>query len=218
MTVSHPVGQPWPQPRQRPELASSIAIATELWLVVIAALALAQVGGYGPVRDAMVQRQADLPKDASESTRQSAELMTNPGLIIASLVGSVLVGAAITLTVMYFVRSGHTWARLVLSGLSVYVLVGALLAFAGDRTWTQAPQIIAAGCAGGALIALMRRDADTYCREMAEFRAAAKTPVAPAPGAWPPVPGQYPPVGPYPPPGPPPAGPQPPEGSGGTRG
>ena len=70
---------------------------------------------------------------------------------------------------MYFARAGYTWARLILSGLSAYVLVGGVMAFAGERVWTQAPQIVARVCAAAALLLLMRRDADTYCREMAQF-------------------------------------------------
>ncbi|HNP57035.1 MAG TPA: hypothetical protein PK331_14055 [Gordonia sp. (in: high G+C Gram-positive bacteria)] len=178
MTVAQPAGPMPPQPPQRPALISSIAIATELWLVVIVALALTQIGSYPTVRDAMDKRLAELPKDASETVRRSAEMMTNPGLIVASLVVAVLVGAAIALTAMYFARAGYTWARLILSGLSAYVLVGGVMAFAGERVWTQAPQIVAGVCAAAALLLLMRRDADTYCREMAQFRAYAKTPAA----------------------------------------
>lgn len=187
MTVAQPAGPPQPQSPQRPVLTSSIAIATELWLVVIAAMAVAQLGSYPMVRDAMDKRLADLPKDASEATRRSAEMMTNPGLLVASLVVAVLVGAAIALTVMYFARAGYTWARLILSGLSAYVLVGGVMAFAGERVWTQAPQIIAGGCAAAALLLLMRRDADTYCRDMAQFRADAKAAPFASPGAWPPA-------------------------------
>ncbi|MFT4201952.1 hypothetical protein [Gordonia sp. (in: high G+C Gram-positive bacteria)] len=184
---------PVPQPPEKPALASPVAIATELWLVVIAAMAVAQIGSYDKVRDLMVERRDKLPKNASESLRQSADMMTSTGLIIASLVVSVLVGAALALTVMYFLRAGHNWARLLLSGLSAYVVVGAVLAFAGQRTWTQVPEIIAAGCAGGALLLLMRRDSDTYCRDMAQYRAAAKAQLAPPPGAWQQQPWQVPP-------------------------
>ena len=233
--LPQPVGAAAPEPPQRPALAASVAIATELWLVVIAALAVAQLGSYPLARDAMDQHLAGLPKDASESARRSAELMTNPGLIIATLVVAVLVGAVIALIVMYFLRAGHNWARLILSGLSAYVLVGAVMAFTGQPTWTQAPQIIAAGCAGGALLLLMRRDSDTYCREMGEFRALVKAPAVSAagqPGGWSQQgpaqqgPAQQYPAQPHPPqqypnhPGahrPPPTSHQPPDGAGGTR-
>ena len=47
--------------------------------VVIVALALTQIGSYPTVRDAMDKRLAELPKDASETVRRSAEMMTNPG-------------------------------------------------------------------------------------------------------------------------------------------
>lgn len=172
-------------------LAGSIAIATELWLVVIAALSVAQIGSYRTARDTVLQYAEKLPKDAPDAERRSLELMSSTGMVIASLVVGVVIGAAIALVAMYFVRDGRNWARLLLSGLSAYVVVGALMAFFGPRTWTQAPEIIAGACALFALFMLMRRDADTYCREMTEFRAAARTPQPPV-GHWP-MPPQLPP-------------------------
>ncbi|GAB09659.1 hypothetical protein GOARA_045_00130 [Gordonia araii NBRC 100433] len=237
MSVPQPVaGGSWPEPPKRPTLASSIAIATELWLVVIAAMAVAQLGSYPVVRDAMIERRNTLPKDASESVRRSAELMTNTGVIVAISIVTVLIGATIALAAMYFARSGYNWGRLILAGLSAYVVVGAIMAFGGASSWTQAPQIIAGGCAAGALLCLMRRDADTYCREMAEFRTAAKAPALPTAGTWqqPWQPPQYgtpqygpaqpeaPQTGPSQPGSPqpgttPPSGAQPPETPGGSR-
>ncbi|GED98992.1 hypothetical protein [Gordonia crocea] len=182
--MTFPAPGPVAEPPARPALPSPIAIATELWLVVIVAMTVVQVGSYGLVKDAMDKRLAELPKDANESTREFAEMLTNPALIVTSLIMSVVVGAAIALTALYFVRAGYTWARVLLCGLSAWVLLGAAFAFAGSRTWTQVPEIIAAGCAGGALILLMRRESDTYCREMTQFRAAAHRPAGWPPAAW----------------------------------
>ncbi|MFT3901042.1 MAG: hypothetical protein QM728_12485 [Gordonia sp. (in: high G+C Gram-positive bacteria)] len=192
-----------PQQPERPALASPIAIATELWLVVIAAMSVATIGSYPRLREVMVDYRDNLPKDASASVRESADLLTQSSVVITSLVLSVLLAAAVALVGMVFVRQGYNWARLLLSALSAYLVANGLLTFAGERAWTQVPQLIAAGCAGGALLLLMRRESDTYCREMAEFRAATKEPAVPPTGAWSQQPWQLPPQPPQGPPAPP---------------
>lgn len=132
------------------------------------------------MRDAMDKRLAELPKDASETVRRSAEMMTNPGLIVASWSSRSWSGAAIALTTaMYFARAdthGRGWSC---RREQVHTSSSAVMAFAGEQVWTQAHWKSSPGCVRP------QRFCSTHAARRGHllprvggFRAYAKTPAA----------------------------------------
>ncbi|OBA69791.1 DUF998 domain-containing protein [Gordonia sp. 852002-10350_SCH5691597] len=182
--------------RERPKLPDSVAIACELWIVVVIARIVTAVAQYPTLRDMMNQRVSDLPAD---TPRAEVDLMTSSGFLIAITVITAVVLSAISLTFVWFVRKGYNWARVLLGAMGVFVLIDmAFSLIAGvDPWWIGIPLIIGGIAALGATILLLRRESDAYCRAMAAYRKPQPTPPGyPAPPGHPP---QYPQTPPYPP-------------------
>lgn len=191
----------------KPTLATPMAIGTELWLVVIVMQAVAYGGQYSAAADSV--RRA-----AREASTEQSDLMASTGLIVGVFVGVGVVVTAVSLLLVWLARSGHNWARLVLSFLSGFLVVQAVFSLFGDGgpAWTTIPSVISGVAALGAGYLLLQKDSEKYCRDMAVYRRGGATPTpgyppAPYPPApYPPAqhspgaqqPGQYPPA-PYPP-------------------
>lgn len=152
-----------------------MAIATELWLVVIVARLVAEVGQYPAIKSMMDEEVAKAAKDRS-SPRETVDLLrtlASPGVLITGLVIGALVVTAATVALLWFARQGHNWARLLLAGASLYVVVSAVLSvvfFGIDPSWVAVPLIVAAVAAGGAIAGLMRRDTEAWCADMTLYR------------------------------------------------
>ncbi|GGB21514.1 hypothetical protein GCM10011489_07100 [Gordonia jinhuaensis] len=198
----------------RPPLVQHVAMATELWLVVILMQIVAYVGEYSRGRDIM--------RDAANSP-EAADLVNSTAFLVTMWVVVGVIMAGISLTVVWFTRQGYNWARMVLIFFSAYVVVGAVSVwFTSDRTsWTMVPTEIGGVAALGALFLLGQRDSSGYFADMSVWRTrrrAAKSgylnpyqqvnypprqypPSSYPPGQYPPnsyPPGQYPPSN-YPP-------------------
>ncbi|WP_431816691.1 hypothetical protein [Gordonia jacobaea] len=179
---------------KRPKLPDSVAIACELWIVVVIARIVTAVAQYPTLRDMMNQRASDLPAD---TPRAEVDLMTSSGFLIAITVITAVVLSAISLTFVWFVRKGYNWARVLLGAMGVFVLIDMAFSLIGgvDPWWTGIPLTIGGIAALGATILLLRRESDAYCRAMADYRRPRTTPPGyPAPPAYPP---QYPQAPPY---------------------
>ncbi|MGV9479907.1 hypothetical protein [Gordonia aichiensis] len=174
---------------ERPKLADSVAIACELWIVVVIARTVTAIAQYPTLRKAMEQRVADLPAD---TPRSEVDMLTSTGFLVTATAITAVVLAAITLTFVFFVRKGYNWARILLGAMGVFVLIDMVFSLiAGvDPWWVGIPLIVGGIAALGATILLLRRESDAYCRAMAEYR-------RPRPAAQPWPPQQYPPQ-PYP--------------------
>lgn len=172
----------------RPALADSVRIATELWIVVILAQLVGYFAQYPMMRDTWDRQVRDLP---ANTPREQLDMLSSGWLLTTVLVVVAVVLTALSATVVFFTRRGYNWARLVLGALGVYVFVNLLFAVFGDVSprWAMIPIVLGGVAAVGATVLLMRRDADTYCREMAEYRKTAKSgrSAYPAP-AYPPQP------------------------------
>lgn len=166
-----------PEPPVRPKLIDSIAIATELWVVVIVARTVAEFGQLSTLRAVVEEQISSAPKDTAPAVLDAWRGMSSTGFLIGMLVVATLVVGGITLTLMWFARQGHNWARLLLAGASLYVVVSTLwgLFIVGvTPSWVAIPLIVAGVAAGGAVVALMRRDAETWCADMALYRRQSK--------------------------------------------
>lgn len=169
-----------------------MAIATELWLVVIVARVVAEIGQVSAVKAMFADQIANAPKDTPKETLDVWQTMSSTGFVVAMLiVGAVIVGT-LTLLLMWFARKGYNIARLLLAGASMYVVVSMiweLLILGVQPRWVAVPLIVAGVAGGGALVALMRRDTETWCADMALFRRQSKVIAAmPAAPMWPPMP------------------------------
>ncbi|MGU3291928.1 hypothetical protein [Williamsia sp. M5A3_1d] len=175
----------------KPTLAAPMAIGTELWLVVIAGQAIAYGGQYSAASDSV--RRA-----VREASTDQPDLVASTGLIVGAFVGVGVVVTAVSLLLVWLARSGHNWARLVLSFLSGFLVVQAVFALFGDAgpAWTTIPAVISGVAALGAGYLLLQKDSEKFCRDMAVYRRGGATPTPFPPGSYPPAP--YPPTQ-YPP-------------------
>ena len=200
---------PWPQgswppdPTQQPEnaggsgkptLVNSMAIATELWLVVVLCQIVASIGEYSTVTESF----RDSVRETKGATPEQVDLFTSGGFLVGVFVVATAIIAAVSLIVVWLARTGHNWARLVLAFFSAFLVVQAILALFGDSgtSWVMIPSVIGGVAALGAAYLLLQRETETYCRAMATYRKSGGTP----PTGWPPNGG--PPPNQYPPPGP----------------
>ncbi|MBJ7290715.1 hypothetical protein [Williamsia sp.] len=182
----------------KPTLVNSMAIATELWLVVVLCQIIASIGEYSTV----TQSFRDSVRETKGATAQEVDLVTSSGFLVGVFVVATAIIAAVSLLIVWLARTGHNWARLVLSFFSAFLVVQAVLALFGGNgaTWAMIPTVIGGVAALGAAYLLLQRETETYCKAMATYRKSGGTP-PPGPG-WPPnggpPPGQYFPHGQYP--------------------
>ncbi|MFW0788641.1 hypothetical protein [Gordonia sp. CPCC 205333] len=165
------------EPPVRPKIVESMAIALELWLVVIVGRAVASFAQYPAVKSMFADSAANPPEGASKETVDLMNAMSSTGVVIAAIVVSTVLVGGLSLLVMWFARQGHNWARMLLAGASMFVVIWTILnvvIFRVEPTWIAVPLIIAGVAAGGALVALVRRDAETWCAEMTLYRQQSK--------------------------------------------
>ncbi|GGF22383.1 phage holin family protein [Williamsia phyllosphaerae] len=186
----------------KPTLVNSMAIATELWLVVVLCQIIASIAEYSTVTDSF----RDSVRETSGASASEVDLVTSSGFLVGVFVVATAIIAAVSLLIVWLARTGHNWARLVLSFFSAFLVVQAVLALFGDNgaTWATIPTVIGGVAALGAAYLLLQRETETYCKAMATYRKSGGTP-PPGPG-WPPnggpPPNQYFPRGQYPQQGP----------------
>jgi hypothetical protein len=166
-----------------------MAIATELWVLVILAQCVIFGGQYQVAFDAADEVSKDMP---------DGDLPDGAIWAVYAIVGLTLAAAFGVLT--WLARSGRNWARLVLGFVSFYLVVQTVSAFFIDEAdhWTMVPTVIGGVAALGAGVLLMHRDSDTYCKDMGSWRKTHQQLVPPSygpPGGYGP-PAQYP--NPYP--------------------
>ncbi len=158
-----------PEPGTKPALPSPLAIATELWLVVVAGQAVAYAGQYPTASDSVREAARNASSGASaEEIRTLTSTSTVVGVYVA--VGVLL--SVLSLLVVWMARTGHNWARMVLIFFSAFIVVQTVLGLFGDSasSWTTIPAVLSGVAALGAAYLLMQRDVETYCRAMAAFR------------------------------------------------
>lgn len=186
----YPVTGPTP-PTDRPTLVSSMAIATELWILVTIAQIVTVCGQFTLLGD-----QVDQVRDDMAEQGQPVSYAVVVAIVIVMAV--VMIGG-ICGTLTWLARSGRNWARIGLGFLSFYLVVQTVYAFFVDGAdhWTMIPTVIGGVAALGAGVLLVHRDSDKYCKDMAAWRAERKRnpPVVHyGPGSYsqPGQPGQYP--------------------------
>ncbi|GAB17877.1 hypothetical protein GOEFS_041_00310 [Gordonia effusa NBRC 100432] len=161
----------------RPKLVESMAIALELWLVVIVGRIVASCGLFQTVKSNADGQLTNPLNGNSEANTELIRSLSSTWALIAMLVVSAIIVGGISLTVMWFARQGYNWARMVTAGASLYVVVTTILditVFGVEPTWVGVPLIIAGVAAGGALVALLRRDTEKWCADMALYRQQSK--------------------------------------------
>ncbi|GAA2064046.1 hypothetical protein [Williamsia deligens] len=196
-TPSGPAPQ---EPGGKPALPNPLAIATELWLVVVAGQAIAYAGQYPTASDSV--REAA----RSASTGASADevrMLTSTGTIVGVYVAVGVVLTLLSLLVVWMARSGRNWARLALMFFSAFIVAQTAVGLFGDAasSWTTIPAVLSGVAALGAAYLLVQRDTEKYCRAMAAHRRGGgpttwgtTPPAGPTPPQQPP----YPPQNPYP--------------------
>ncbi|MBT0565976.1 7TM-DISM domain-containing protein [Williamsia sp. CHRR-6] len=200
---STPSGPPEPE-RTKPTLATAMAIATELWLVVILGQAVAYLGQYSTLADSV-------RRSAREATTQAErDLGSNTAFIIAIYIAGALVLTVISLFLVWLARNGYQWARLTLTFISAFLVIQTVFALfdsVGPR-WVTVPSVLSGVAALGAAYLLAQKECETYCTEMAAYRQARRPfagsgsgpggPYPPAPYPGSPYPPQQYPAPPYP--------------------
>ncbi|AFA72114.1 putative membrane protein [Gordonia polyisoprenivorans VH2] len=204
----------------KPKLVESIVIASELWLVVIVAHVVTVIATFGATRDMyhQVAKQSYTPGSAEY------DMITSGGVIVGLVVVTTIIEIGVALALLVLTRKGYNWARFILGAISLYLVISTFFTLFGDVAprWAMIPNVIGGVAALGAVVLLLRRESDTYCKKMAQYRRAPRmvgAPYPPVPGfgppAYPPTPGYPPPPG-YPqqgyPPGYPPTQGYPPPG------
>lgn len=166
---SSPQAGPAPEFGGKPTLPSPLAIATELWLVVVIGQAVAYAGQYPAASDAVRQVARDRSTGA---TAEEVRMLTSTGTVVGIYVAAGVVLALISLLVVWLARSGRNWARLVLVFFSAYIVVQTVRGLFADTasSWTTIPAVLSGVAALGAAWLLMQRDSEAYCRAMAAFR------------------------------------------------
>ncbi|HEY9313045.1 hypothetical protein [Williamsia sp.] len=145
----------------KPAIPNAMAIATELWILVIVAQCVVFGSQYKQFFDAA----DDVAKDNPDAQLPDGVIWT---VIVVTGVGLAAVFAALT----WVARIGFNWARLVLGFFSFFLVVQAVMAFFADGsdTWVMVPHVIGGVAALGAGVLLMHRDSDKYCKDMARWR------------------------------------------------
>lgn len=158
-----------PEPGAKPPLPSQLAIATELWLVVVAGQAVAYAGQYPTASDSV--REAARNASSGASAEELRTLTSTPTVVGVYVAVGVLL-SVLSLLVVWLARTGHNWARMVLIFFSAFIVVQTVLGLVGDSasSWTTIPAVLSGVAALGAAWLLMQRDVETYCRAMAAFR------------------------------------------------
>ncbi|WP_155826842.1 hypothetical protein [Jongsikchunia kroppenstedtii] len=155
-------GQPTPPtgPPERPTLTGAMAIATELWLVVIAMEIVTSIGMYQSVRDSYT------------SGASKSEEISNPMFLTAYVIGNLVI-ATISILVWWYAREGRKVARMLLSFGAVYVVVQTVMAFFSqpDPRWVMIPTVLAGVAGLGVAAMVLSRDTERFCAEMDQYRA-----------------------------------------------
>ena len=212
----------------KPKLVESIVIASELWLVVIVAHVVTVIATFGATRDMyhQVAKQSYTPGSAEY------DMITSGGVIVGVVVVTTIIEIGVAVALLILTRKGYNWARFILGAISLYLVISTFFTLFGDVAprWAMIPNVIGGVAALGAVVLLLRRESDTYCKKMAQYRRAPRmvgAPYPPVPGfappGYPPTPGYpqqgypqqyyppgYPPTPGYPPPGYPTPGQYPP--------
>lgn len=138
-----------------------MAIATELWLVVIAMECVVSIGMYASVRDSYTSGASD-----------KAQQVSGPMFLAAYVIGNAAI-AAVSLLIWWFARDGRKVARMLLSFGAVYVVVQTVMAFVSqpDPRWVMIPTVLAGVAALGVAAMIVNRDSERFCKEMDQFRA-----------------------------------------------
>lgn len=155
---SQPPGPP-SGPPERPALAGTMAIATELWLVVIAMEIVTAIGMYQSVRDSYA--------DGASKSQQ----VSDPMFLTAYIIGNVVL-ATISLLIWWYAREGRKVARMLLSFGAVYVVVQTVMAFFAqpDPRWVMIPTVLAGVAGLGVAAMILNRDTERFCAEMDQYR------------------------------------------------
>lgn len=184
----------------KPKLVESIVIASELWLVVIVAHVVTVIATFGATRDMyhQVAKQSYTPGSAEY------DMITSGGVIVGVVVVTTIIEIGVAVALLILTRKGYNWARFILGAISLYLVISTFFTLFGDVAprWAMIPNVIGGVAALGAVVLLLRRESDTYCKKMAQYRRAPRmvgTPYPPVPGfgPYPPTPG-YPPQPGYP--------------------
>ena len=174
-------------PGTRPARPDAIAIATELWAVVILGQLVAYIGQYPWLRDAWDRQIRTLPAD---TPREQVEMLTSSTTLIVVLAIFGIALTAVSTFLVLMTRSGYNWARVIIAAMGVFITVNVLFTLFGhiEPQWVMIPMIISGVAALGASVLLLRRESDQYCREMTAYRRRPSPPPAgPPPGGphWP---------------------------------
>lgn len=156
-----PYGGSSPESPGKPALASPMAIATELWALIILAQCVVFGGQYQVAFDAADEVSRDMPEgDLPDGAIWAVYVIV--GLTLAAVFG----------VLAWLARSGRNWARLLLGFVSFYLVVQTVSAFFIEDAdhWTMIPTVIGGVAALGAGVLLMHRDSDKYCKDMAAWR------------------------------------------------
>ncbi|WP_246007628.1 hypothetical protein [Gordonia oryzae] len=202
----------------KPKLVESIVIASELWLAVIVAHVVTVIATFGATRDMYRQ----VAKQSYSPGSAEYDMITSGGLIVGIVVVTTIIEVGVAVALLILTRRGFNWARFILGAISLYLAISTFFTLFGDIAprWAMIPNVIGGVAALGAVVLLLRRESDTYCKNMAQYRSAPRmigTPYPPTPGypqqGYPPgytpsqgfpppgypSPGEYPPSTGYPP-------------------
>ncbi len=146
-----------------------MAIATELWLLVIVCQVVAYVGQYPSASDSV----RDAARSSSSGLNSDEiDLMTSTGLVVGVFTAVGVILAGVSLLVTWMARTGRNWARLALTFFSAFLVVQAILALFGDTgpRWTVVPTVIGGVAALGAAYLLVQKETEKYCKDMITYR------------------------------------------------
>ncbi|NDK89844.1 hypothetical protein GYA93_09670 [Gordonia desulfuricans] len=162
----------------RPRLPESIVIASELWIVVILAHIVTLVATYDQQRAQYLDMVEGMVKDA---TAEQRDLITSSGLFIGSLVVGALIQFGVAIVLILLTRRGYNWARFLIGAISMYLVITTFFTLFADVSpaWAMVPTVIGGVAALGAVVLFLRRESDTYCKNMATFRRESKRPKEP---------------------------------------
>ncbi|SIR67981.1 hypothetical protein SAMN05445060_0412 [Williamsia sterculiae] len=182
---------PHDRPQQnRPDRPTGLAIAFELWVVVVVAQWVAFVAQLPDLRATSREVAQRVNDDTAATARDgAAQVHISDTVLLVAMIIVGLVTTAVVLGAAWLGRSGYNWARLVSIFFAVYVLVDTVFRFFSDArtSWAMIPIVIGGVAALGALYTAALRDSDAYCRAMSGYRKQQKSGWAPS-SQWPPSP------------------------------
>lgn len=167
MTAPH---QPAPTDSgARPARPDSVAIAAELWVVVILGQIIAFIGQYPTLRETWDRQVNTLPAD---TPREELDVLNSSATLIVVL---ALFGLALTVVsagLVWLTRNGYNWARIIIAAAGVFLTVNLVFMMFGDidPVWVMVPMVLSGVAAIGASVLLLRRESEQYCRDMSEHR------------------------------------------------